>query len=265
MTCGEYFKHFFKAIIGCFKKYAVFSGRADRFEFWSWFSFTVLTKLCFTLIDHVAFSDSSALEKAFLAAVLIPSLAVAARRLHDLSRSGWWQLLYLIPVIGPLWMLIWLFSKKEHGHNVFGDEPERTPESKWKWLLIALLIVLLTSVVLTGMQSEKAQVEVQLQQAHTVVDADPLPAATPAVLALSQALGPEDRYNSVQTLQGDCIKLVMQHYGKADIRTHNYCSCIATKDIAAMNDADVKTFLETQLIHVDKTLQSDMVKQCMQQ
>lgn len=93
MTFGE-------SIRTCFTKYATFDGRASRSEFW-WFAlFTFLASAAAGMV-------SETLAGLFSLAVLLPSLAVGARRLHDTDRSGWFLLLWLIPLIGWLVLLFW--------------------------------------------------------------------------------------------------------------------------------------------------------------
>lgn len=88
------------AIKACFSKYADFSGRATRPEYWWWFLFVVLGSIAATVI-------SDKVNTLFALATLLPSLAVGCRRLHDINRSGWWQLLCLIPIIGWIVLLVW--------------------------------------------------------------------------------------------------------------------------------------------------------------
>jgi uncharacterized membrane protein YhaH (DUF805 family) len=53
-------------------------------------------------------------------ATLVPSIAVGARRLHDVNKSGWWQLLVIVPVVGWIILLIWVIKKGDEGENRFG-------------------------------------------------------------------------------------------------------------------------------------------------
>lgn len=91
---------FSESISTCFIKYATFDGRASRPEFWWFILFTWLVSAGLGLINDV-------LSGLFSLGVLIPSLAVGARRLHDTNRSGWLQLLWLLPVIG--WIILIVF------------------------------------------------------------------------------------------------------------------------------------------------------------
>ena len=103
MTFGE-------SISICFRKYVTFDGRASRSEFW-WFAlFTFLVSIVVGIV-------SQALSSLFSLAVLLPSLAVGARRLHDTDRSAWFLLLWLIPVIGWIVLIVWAIQE--------GKEPNR--------------------------------------------------------------------------------------------------------------------------------------------
>lgn len=93
MTFGE-------SIKTCFSKYAEFSGRADRTEYW-WFELFLLL----LMIGAGMLNDT--LMNLISLAVMLPSFAVGARRLHDVDKSGWWQLLYLVPVIGWIVLIYW--------------------------------------------------------------------------------------------------------------------------------------------------------------
>lgn len=100
----------------CFKKYAEFNGRASRSEYW-WFA------LALFIASLVLVTVSSTLANLFSLATLLPSLAVGARRLHDTDRSGWWQLLWIIPVIGWIVMVVFLVQQGPTSDNRFGTPP----------------------------------------------------------------------------------------------------------------------------------------------
>ncbi len=91
---------FTDSIKTCFTKYATFGGVAARPEFWWWTLFTVVASLALRSISY-------GLSAAFSIATLLPSLGVGARRLHDTDRSGWWLLLYFLPIVG--WIILIIF------------------------------------------------------------------------------------------------------------------------------------------------------------
>jgi len=91
---------FTDAIGTCFKKYVDFNGCASRSEFWWWVLFTVVVSLVFQRVNYH-------LSWVFSLATLLPNIAVGVRRLHDTNRSGWWVLLYLLPIIG--WIVLIVF------------------------------------------------------------------------------------------------------------------------------------------------------------
>jgi len=97
---------FAESIRVCFSKYADFNGTASRSEFW-WFQLFIF------LVAAALSLFSTTLCSLFYLAVLLPSLAVGARRLHDTGKSGWWQLLLLVPVAGTIVLIIfWVMEPK---------------------------------------------------------------------------------------------------------------------------------------------------------
>ena len=95
------------------KKYAVFSGRARRMEYWFFFLFNFLISILLGLVDAVtgtlnAEAGVGLFGAIYGLAVLIPGIAVTVRRLHDTGRSGWWFLLIFIPIIGGLVLLVFM-------------------------------------------------------------------------------------------------------------------------------------------------------------
>ena len=105
---------FQEAIKLCFQKYADFSGRAKRPEFWWFILFTFLASMILGVV-------STMLSGLFSLAVIVPSLAVGARRLHDIGRSGWWQLIWLVPVIGWIIMIYWFAQESNPTTNAFDE------------------------------------------------------------------------------------------------------------------------------------------------
>jgi len=107
-------------------KYADFSGRARRAEYW-WFTlFTVLVSIVTGILDGILGLGSGYLGVFTVIgylALALPSLAVGARRLHDTSKSGWLLLIGIIPIIGGLILLV-LFLMDSHGDNQYGPSPK---------------------------------------------------------------------------------------------------------------------------------------------
>lgn len=110
------------------RKYATFSGRSRRKEYWLFVLLVFVVSLILSAIDAAIGTSSSAgtglLSGIFSLAVLIPSLAVLVRRLHDTDRSGWWALLLLLPIIGGLILLIFALLDSTPGQNRFGTNPK---------------------------------------------------------------------------------------------------------------------------------------------
>jgi uncharacterized membrane protein YhaH (DUF805 family) len=111
------------------KKYATFAGRARRSEYWYFVLFYILAAVALSIIDVVVgtYNEESGLgllSGLFMLATIVPSLAVTARRLHDTDRSGWWLLLYFIPVLGALVLLVFMVLDSQPGTNRFGPNPK---------------------------------------------------------------------------------------------------------------------------------------------
>lgn len=107
------------------KNYANFKGRAQRKEYWFYMLFYMIGVFVFSIIDEFLFNASySGLQifsTIFTLGSLVPSLAVAARRLHDLGKSGWWQLLAFIPLVGIIILIIWYATKGQDTENAYGQ------------------------------------------------------------------------------------------------------------------------------------------------
>lgn len=105
------------------KKYAVFTGRASRTEYWTFFLFNLLVSMGIGIIDTVIGSEMQVLGNLYSLAVLIPGLAVAVRRLHDTNHSAWWLLINLIPIAGWIWFIVILATKSDETANRYGAKP----------------------------------------------------------------------------------------------------------------------------------------------
>jgi uncharacterized membrane protein YhaH (DUF805 family) len=105
------------------KKYTVFSGRARRAEFWMFTLINLIISLVLAGID-AALGLTNVFGGIYSLAVLLPSLGVSCRRLHDIDRSGWWLLIGLIPLIGWVILIIWYAKDGDPGDNRFGSNPK---------------------------------------------------------------------------------------------------------------------------------------------
>jgi len=109
--------------IGCFKKYADFSGRARRTEYWMFILFNMIASFVIGFVDGFA-GIGGILSLAYFLVILIPSLSVLIRRLHDTGRSDWWCLISIIPVIGWIAVFVFLVLDSEPGMNQYGKNPK---------------------------------------------------------------------------------------------------------------------------------------------
>lgn len=107
------------------KNYAGFSGRARRREYWMFALINLIIGILLTGVGRAL--GTSVLSTIYSLALLIPGLAVGARRLHDTNRSGWLLLLGLIPFIGWLVLIIFLVQDGTRGDNRFGPDPKAAP------------------------------------------------------------------------------------------------------------------------------------------
>ena len=105
------------------KNYAGFSGRARRTEYWMFILFNIIISAVLGAIGSVA-DQGSTLGGLYGLVVLIPSLAVAVRRLHDTGRSGWWLLIGIIPLIGAIVLIVFMASEGKPGDNEYGSNPK---------------------------------------------------------------------------------------------------------------------------------------------
>jgi uncharacterized membrane protein YhaH (DUF805 family) len=115
--------------IAVLKKYAVFSGRARRKEYWMFVLFNLIFLAVATALDTVLKTNFEGLPYGWIytvyaLAILIPGLAVVIRRLHDIGKSGWWYLIALVPLIGGIWLLVLLVKDSQSGDNQYGPNPK---------------------------------------------------------------------------------------------------------------------------------------------
>lgn len=105
-----------------FRDYANFSGRARRKDYWMFVLIYSLIYVALSLIDK--FLGFAWLSSIFSLIMLVPSLSYTARRLHDTGRSGWWQLLYFIPLIGLIVVIVFLAQDGHEEENDYGVSPK---------------------------------------------------------------------------------------------------------------------------------------------
>jgi uncharacterized membrane protein YhaH (DUF805 family) len=119
------------------KQYADFSGRARRKEYWMFVLFNMIFAIVAAILDNVLGiamegTGYGPLYGIYALAVLIPGLAVAVRRLHDVGKSGWMILITLIPLIGAIWLLVLLVTDSNLGENQYGQNPKEGDSLKPK-------------------------------------------------------------------------------------------------------------------------------------
>lgn len=121
---------FGQAISSVFKNYANFNGRARRSEFWFFELFTLIISAVVNLIDYLItggadiYTFVDIIYGLFSLAILVPSLAVAWRRLHDIGKSGAYWLFIFIPLVGWIFLLAWFVKDSDLGENRFGPNPK---------------------------------------------------------------------------------------------------------------------------------------------
>ena len=111
--------NFGQSISVCFSKYADFNGRAQRSEFWFFYLFTALLSYG-TMFLGLMLGDYGIINLIASLSVMLPALAVSARRLHDTGRSGWWYLLS-ITIVGLIPLIIWWCAEGTKEANEYGN------------------------------------------------------------------------------------------------------------------------------------------------
>mgnify|MGYP000462159980 CR=1 FL=1 len=111
------------------KKYAVFSGRSRRSEYWYFALFNIIASIILAVLDGITGTYNpetgmGLLSIIYALAILIPSIAVTFRRLHDTGRSAWWLLIALIPLIGFIVILVFMLQDSHEEENRYGISPK---------------------------------------------------------------------------------------------------------------------------------------------
>lgn len=105
------------------KNYATFSGRARRKEYWMFVLFNTIVGFVLWILD-IIIGTYFVLDGLYCLAIILPSLAVSVRRLHDIGKSGWWMFISLIPLIGGIWLLVLFVTDGTPGENTYGPSPK---------------------------------------------------------------------------------------------------------------------------------------------
>lgn len=115
-------------------QYADFSGRTSRKQYWMFVLFSFLISIAISIVESVMGLKPSGMQSGILSsiyslAILLPSLGLAVRRLHDLNKSGWWFLMIFVPIVGWIVLLVFLLTMGDQKDNQFGKQPKPYPKS----------------------------------------------------------------------------------------------------------------------------------------
>ncbi|WP_426062170.1 DUF805 domain-containing protein [Hymenobacter sp. B1770] len=113
------------------KKYAVFTGRARRKEYWMFFLFHMLFAFAAAIADNVLGFSIDGIGYGYIymlytLAMVIPGISIGVRRLHDIGKSGWFAFIVLIPLIGAIWLLVLACTEGTRDDNEYGPDPKAT-------------------------------------------------------------------------------------------------------------------------------------------
>ena len=119
---------YYKSVL---KNYANFDGRARRSEYWYYTLMNVIIVIALEILLGVGAMASSVLAIivgllliVYAIGTLVPSISVMVRRLHDIGKSGWWYFIALIPLAGPIWLIVLLATDSQEGTNEYGVNPK---------------------------------------------------------------------------------------------------------------------------------------------
>lgn len=113
---------FSEAVQDGFSKYVQFSGRSSRSAYWYWYLFQILVYVAASIVDMIL-GIYPVLAVVASLAILLPSLGITFRRLHDTGRSGWWLLIWILPIIGFIVILVFMLTGSD-GPNKYGAGPD---------------------------------------------------------------------------------------------------------------------------------------------
>lgn len=126
-----------EAVKSVLSQYVGFSGRARRSEYWWFFLFTMIVFIVASILDSVLFAPDPGSTRIIgpiyglaALALLLPSLAVGVRRLHDTDRTGWWLLIGLVPIVGAILLIVW-YCQDSGPDNQYGPSPKSAAQGAY--------------------------------------------------------------------------------------------------------------------------------------
>lgn len=121
--------YFYQYYLPVLKNYSMFNGRTSRKEFWMFVLINIIVGIIIGIISAIVGDKRGVIGNLYNLAILLPSIAVGTRRLHDITKSGWWQLIALIPIIGWIWIIVLFATKGEPAENIYGKPLDETTPS----------------------------------------------------------------------------------------------------------------------------------------
>ena len=117
--------------LDAWKNYINFQGRARRKAYWMFVLFNIIALVILSLIEGaLGLSGQNGygiLTGLYSLAIILPLIALAVRRLHDTGRSGWWILIGLVPLVGPIVLIVFYVTDSQPGTNQYGPNPKESP------------------------------------------------------------------------------------------------------------------------------------------
>lgn len=105
------------------KNYAVFSGRAQRMEYWMFCLFNFIISIAIGVVEGLL-GTMGIIGLIYCFAILLPGIGVSIRRLHDIGKTGWWLLIAFVPLLGAIVLLIFMVLDSQPGDNQYGPNPK---------------------------------------------------------------------------------------------------------------------------------------------
>jgi uncharacterized membrane protein YhaH (DUF805 family) len=116
--------------IEAIKKYAVFTGRSRRSEYWYFVLFNFLAAIAIGIVSVIINDRDNTLSRLYTLAMFLPALGVTIRRLHDIGKSGWWIFMVLIPLVGAIILIVWEATDGQPGSNKYGPNPKEVANAQ---------------------------------------------------------------------------------------------------------------------------------------